>query len=206
VPFPNLPTPIPSIPFSPSLQFPLTPDGALLTVPTLSALHAFATVATAFDIVTKIWDPTYLHILPPLTGAVASLPPNLHPITAQLTIPHHPMLDLLPWPSVREKLICMLSMPSAFRPPVAQEDDNAPTQSNAIVQLAHDLDDPQDGVGLRVHGNSTSWAGGNELIEDAWEIGELFYKKWWWCLDQRVVEVSNQRRKERGLGRLRTVV
>jgi hypothetical protein len=198
VPSPNLLTQIPSTLPSPCLDFPLTPDAALLPIPTLSTIHAFAAIATAFDIVHKVWDPSYLHTLPSLTPAMASLPANLHPIAAQLTIPHHPLIDLLPWPGVREKLICVLSLPSHLRPAVAQGDDN-------VVRLVQDLDDPQDGVGLRVYGNSTSWSEGNELVEDAWEIGELFYEKWWWCCDRRVVEVSNRRRRERGLGGLKVI-
>ncbi|KAH8725063.1 hypothetical protein GQ44DRAFT_759788 [Phaeosphaeriaceae sp. PMI808] len=223
--FPNLPTPLPSTAFiSPPPQFPLTADGEILSIPMLSATRAFATVAIAFNVTTHIWDPYYLHVVPRLTPAVASLPANLHPVAAQLTIPHHPFIDLLPWPSVREKLICILSMPSALRPLVAQEEDGGEMttdtldetitaqaqsafgpgvrQSKAIVQLVQDLDDLQDGGGIRVHGNTTSWGEGNELVEDAWEIGDLFYRKWWWCLDQRIVESSNRRRKERGISRL----
>jgi hypothetical protein len=117
---------------------------------------------------------------------------------------------MLPWPSVREKLICMLSMPSSFRPPVAREDGDEDMiassggdikQSTAIVQLTQDLDDMQDGGGIRVHANSFTC----ELHEDAWEIGDVFYKKWWWCLDQKVISVSNSRRKERGLPRLKAL-
>jgi hypothetical protein len=160
-----------------------------------------------------------MHVLSASIPALASLPTNLHPVNAQLTIPHHPLLDVLPWPSVREKLICMLSLPSALRPPVAQEEDSdevqSPSytsstcrgarQSKAIIQLVQDIDDFQDGGGIRVHGNTTTWCEGNELVEDAWEVGDVFYRKWWWCLDQRVVETSNRRRRERGLGSLKMV-
>jgi hypothetical protein len=198
VSFPNLPTPIPSTPSLSGNDFPLSTDAALLPIPTMSTIHAFVAIANAFDLMSKLWDPTCLHVIPSLTPAIASLPANLHPIAAQLTIPHHPFIDLLPWPSVREKLICVLSMPSSFRPAVAQDDDS-------MVRLVQDLDDPQDGVGLRVHGNSTSWDADNELVEDAWEIGELFYENWWWCCDRKVVEASNRRRKERGLGRLKVI-
>ena len=116
----------------------------------------------------------------------------------------------------------MFSMPSVFRPPVAQEEDDecfqapdanhdtGPTgggikQSKAVIQLMLDLEGVQDSEGLRVHGNTTSWSNGNELTEDAWEIGDTFYRKWWWCLDQRVVEMSNRRRRERGLPRLKMI-
>lgn len=105
----------------------------------------------------------------------------------------------------------MLAMPSKLRPPVAQEEDDdhqvngAIKQTKAIMQLIQDLDENEDGLGIRVHSNSTTWAEGNELVEDAWEIGDLFYRKWWWCLDQKIVETSNRRRKERGLPRLRWI-
>lgn len=105
----------------------------------------------------------------------------------------------------------MLAMPSKFRPPVAQEDSNDDEQfpqqpikqTKAIMQLIQDIDENEDGLGIRVHGNGTTWAQGNELVEDAWEIGDLFYKKWWWCLDGKIVEASNRRRRERGLPKLR---
>lgn len=211
--FANLPTPHPSTPsFSTPLQVPFAADSALLGVPILDVLRTFASIATAFDVATSVWDLTYLHILPPsIPGAATALPANLHPIPAQYNIPHHPLLDLLPWPGVREKLICMLAMPSKLRPPVAQEDsgdehDQAPIkQTKAIMHLIQDLDENEDGLGIRVHGNSTTWAQGNELVEDAWEIGDLFYRKWWWCLDRKIVETSNLRRRERGLPKLRWV-
>jgi hypothetical protein len=217
----NNPTPIPSTTSLSPPAFPLTSDGALLDIPALSATRTLLTIATALNVLTHIYDPYYLHILPPSIPTLSALPENLQPVAAQLTIPHHPILDLLPWPSVREKLICMLSMPSALRPPVAQEVDegvafhfrvpnasspstsNSIKQGSAIVSLVHDLDDYEDGGGLRIHGNSTAWSEGNELLEDAWEIGDHFYRKWWWCLDQKVVDVSNRRRMERGLGRLK---
>ncbi|KAH7068724.1 hypothetical protein FB567DRAFT_599113 [Paraphoma chrysanthemicola] len=188
--FTHLPSPLPTTPSESPLSVPR--DGTVLSVPILAAIRAFGTVAVALDVVAHLWDPTYMHVLSPSAPSIASLPANLHPVPAQLTIPHHPLLDLLPWPNVREKLICMLSMPSAFRPPVAREVDEddetcqaftfiaagqhgAVKQSTAIVQLVQDLDDLQDGAGVRVHGNSTTWGEGNELTEDAWEVGDLFY-------------------------------
>jgi hypothetical protein len=73
------------------------------------------------------------------------------------------------------------------------------------VRLVQDLDDYQNGSGLRIHGNSTAWSERNELLEDAWEIGDIFYRKWWWYIDQKVIDMSNRKRMERGLGRLRMV-
>jgi hypothetical protein len=83
--------------------------------------------------------------------------------------------------------------------------ENGVKQGDAIVSLVQDLDDYRDGSGLRIHGNSTTWSKGNELLEDSWEIGDHFFREWWWCLDQKVIDVSNRKRMVRGLGRLRMV-
>ncbi|KAF2706424.1 hypothetical protein K504DRAFT_81001 [Pleomassaria siparia CBS 279.74] len=207
-----LPTPLPSIPSSPPkspqlsfqtpspVTFPLTLDGALLDIPHLPAIRAFGTIASALKVLDNFYDPFFLHVLPPTH--LSSFPPNLHPTPAQLAIPHHPLLDTLPWPSVRQKLICLFALPSALRPPIAQEDDpSTNAQGKAVMQIIQDLDDYEHGV--RVHGNSVNCGAPNELVEEAWEVGECFYKNWWWCLGGKVVEISNKRRGERGLGRLR---
>lgn len=195
----------------------MTADSGILTIPVMSMVKTLMSIATALNVLDHLWDPSYMHVISPSLSLDPSLPANLRPVPAQMAIPHHPALDLLPWPTVREKLICMLAMPSKLRPPVAREEDDdegwpglngsGPSssmgQSRAITQLVQDLDDFQDGGGLIMHGNSVAWGEGNEFVEEAWEIGELFYRKWWFCLDERIVAQSNTRRRERGLGKLR---
>jgi hypothetical protein len=204
-------------PTSSTFSFPMTADGGILTIPIMSMVKAFMGIATALNISDNLWDPSYMHVMPFSTSIDPSLPANLRPIPAQLIIPHHPALDLLPWPTMREKLICMLAMPSKLRPPVAREEDDegrwpsvsgfgtssSASQSKAITQLVQDVDDFQDGGGLIVHGNSVAWGQGNEYVEEVWEVGESFYRKWWFCIDEKIVAQSNRRREERGLGRLR---
>ena len=170
----------------------------------------------------NLWNPSYKHVMPACASYPIFLPENLRPVPAQLVIPHHPVLDILPWPTMRQKLILMLALPSKMRPLIAREDDDDGTQafgtwplfgqfsgstaagqSKAIIQLIQDVDDFQDGGGLRVHGNSVVLGEGNEYVEEVWEVGESFYKNWWFCIDQKVIDQSNKRRKERGLGRLR---
>lgn len=98
---------------------------------------------------------------------------------------------------MREKLICILALPSSLRPPAAQEEDAASNgQSKAVTRLIQDFDDFQEGV--RVHGHKAGWGGESELCGEAWEVGECFYRNWWWCLDQDVVMIANRRRRERG--------
>ncbi|KAF3008453.1 hypothetical protein E8E13_003809 [Curvularia kusanoi] len=230
--FPILPTPLPSSPEfvgfqdssgSPCHAFPLTADGSLLVMPVMSMIQAFMSIANALNLCNEnLWNPSYMHVMSASTSYPDSLPANLRPVPAQLVIPHHPALDILPWPTMREKLILLLALPSKMRPLIVQEEDDDGTQtlgtwpiseqlsgskgagqSKAITQLVQDLDDFQDGGGIRVHGNSVAWGESNELIEEVWEVGESFYRKWWFCLDQRIIDQSNKRRKERGLGRLR---
>ena len=68
------------------------------------------------------------------------------------------------------------------------------------MRLLTDMDDYRDGV--RIHGNMVGWGLGNELEEEAWEIGEVFHGNWWWCLDGKLLGITNRRRRERGLGPL----
>ena len=65
----------------------------------------------------------------------------------------------------------------------------------------HDLDDLQEGA--RVYGNTAAWDGCSELSETAWEMGECFYRNWWFCVDPAAVVATNRRRRGRGLRALR---
>ncbi|KAF1956884.1 hypothetical protein CC80DRAFT_491754 [Byssothecium circinans] len=183
-----------------SFNFPLSSD-VQLQVPILAALRAFSTIATALNVLNVMWDPNYLHVLPPTQAP--NLPWNLQPTPAQMNIPHHPLIDSLPWPSVREKLICLLSLPSMWRPPVARDDDDpcGIGQANAIQRLAHDVDDLHEGI--RVYGNVVGWDNSSELVEDAWEMGERFYRNWWFCVDPKAIQTTNRRRQERGLAAMK---
>jgi hypothetical protein len=44
---------------------------------------------------------------------------DLAPTSVQLSLPHHPCIDLIPWPSFRSKFILAISMD----PPMIDEDD-----------------------------------------------------------------------------------
>jgi hypothetical protein len=100
------------------------------------------------------------------------------------------MLDILPFPTLRTKLIVVFSLPPALRPPKARDD-------MALVQLAYDIDD--DAEGLRIVGEGMS------LREDEWEVGMKVFENWWWAFDREIVESSNRIRERRGAGRLRIV-
>jgi hypothetical protein len=122
-----------------------------------------------------------------MTGCdISQLPPSFQPTPTQLRVPHHPIIDMIPWPSLRTKLILMYAMPPALRPPNARVPDS-------ILQIAHDIDDPAEGFIVN---------GPNGMSEDEWEIGGAFLKNWWWAVDQEIVSKTNAQRVKRGVPRL----
>lgn len=121
---------------------------------------------------------------------LGNLPENLRPTEAQLLLPHYPALDVLPWPSVRTKLICLFNQPDHLRPPIARG-------SMALMRLMHGFDDESEG--LRV----TSDRSGPGYDRNSWEIGQAIFKDWWWVLDSNIVFNSNRLRSIRGAPKLR---
>ncbi|RMZ82117.1 hypothetical protein DV737_g2216, partial [Chaetothyriales sp. CBS 132003] len=124
----------------------------------------------------------YPKLPPPPQQQFDHLPDNLRPTRAQLTHPHHPLLDLLPWPSVREKLVLIFSLPAEKRPPCAA----SPT---ALLELVYDIEDSAEGVRI--------W-GDDPCSDKSWEVGEKVFVNWWWALDRDVIRRSNEMRRARG--------
>uniref|UniRef100_A0A093VDE9 Uncharacterized protein n=1 Tax=Talaromyces marneffei PM1 TaxID=1077442 RepID=A0A093VDE9_TALMA len=186
------------------------PDDRLLEVPSLVLLKAALQIAQRLNIADLIWDlgansPFYQgHTFPDsatsspsshapslqtpsLTintdSSSAILPAHLRPTTTQILIPHHPILDLLPWPSTRDKLIRVFNLPPHLRPKSAQS-------PMGLVQLVQDMED-DSGEGVRPDSCDPFETCG-------WEIGQLMFEKWWWAFETEVVVRSNQARKKRG--------
>jgi Domain of unknown function (DUF3425) len=99
---------------------------------------------------------------------VAALPENLRPTRTQRLVPHHPLLDILPWPGVRDKLILFFAQPVGVRPPGLDRG-----------QLVADLEDEAEGVVVRAEGMEP-WEMGS------WEVGKAIEKRWWFVLDSKV--------------------
>jgi hypothetical protein len=159
-------------------------DDASLNIPLLKTIKAGFEIASMLGCADTIFDPTFRRTLAPLPGD--SIPPWLQPTEAQQRIPHHPFIDMLPWPSVRTKLIVMFTRPEQNRPPSARD-------PLAVVKMMTDMDDEQEG--FRV-------TGGDGLRYDNWEIGQAFFTHWWWALDRDIIDKSNQHRLKRGAPRL----
>ncbi|KAF3394515.1 hypothetical protein F1880_005562 [Penicillium rolfsii] len=162
------------------------PDDQMLDVPVLDVLRAGSNLASILGCQDTIWDLTALRTLNSSLLSGLSLTSNLEPTVAQATIPHHPVFDILPWPSMRTKLITIFSLPVQSRPLIARD-------PLALMQLIYDLDDTAEG--LRVSG--FDWRS-----ETNWEVGQKVFENWWFVLDPDIVQHSNRLRERRGVRKL----
>jgi hypothetical protein len=94
----------------------------------------------------SFWD---LTALSPFNDSSIPLNPTVltssyAPTIMQKTVPHHPIIDFLPWPSVRDRLIGIFSLPDELRPPCA-------AGPLALVQLAYDMEDTTEGIRIWGH-------------------------------------------------------
>ncbi|EFR00109.1 hypothetical protein MGYG_03115 [Nannizzia gypsea CBS 118893] len=170
------------------------PDDKILDVPPLTLLRAMLTIATRLNLTEHIWN--LAGISPFFTGQtglgtnialpsgldLADIPRNFHPTPTQRLVPHHAILDLLPWPSARDKLIHVFSLPVQLRPPAAAD-------PMGLMGLVCDIEDA--GEGMRV-------SGPDPFSPEMWEVGQLVFQRWWWAFEGSIVESSNRLRSKRG--------
>jgi hypothetical protein len=160
-------------------------DSYNLRVLELDLLRGCLTIAKRLNISDAIWS---LHEISPFSDPANAhltydhLPLNLRPTAAQRTLPHHPVLDILPWPTARNKLIHVFSQTPDLRPPGTR----CPT---ALMDLIYDIEDSAEGV--RIWGDDPcDWQN--------WEVGEKVFGKWWWAFDGEIIKNSNEWRTNRG--------
>ncbi|PGH06523.1 hypothetical protein GX51_02348 [Blastomyces parvus] len=180
------------------------PDDHIIEIPTLSLLRGVLAIAERLQLKDLIWSMDA--VSPFYTGpaglqspsnspsaspspsslftkaALEGLPAHLQPTPTQRLIPHHPILDLFPWPTTRDKLIQVFSMPADLRPASA-------SHPMAMMNLVYDIEDPAEG--MRV-------SGGDPFDLDVWEVGQIVFERWWWAFETRVIELSNRSRRSRG--------
>jgi hypothetical protein len=163
------------------------PDISHIDIPFLKLHKVGMTIAGLLNCADTVYDPMFKRTVTAAQFSDLGLPTNLLPTPVQGKIPHHPVLDVLPWPSVRTKLIVVFSQPVHLRPPIARDE-------TGIMQLVQDLDDETDGI--RVAEGQQNDA--DALDDRNWEIGQAFYRNWWWALDTGLVQRSNKLRRDRG--------
>ncbi|KAK5993968.1 hypothetical protein PT974_07406 [Cladobotryum mycophilum] len=108
-------------------------------------------------------------------GLFAGLKKDLKPTQNQLAHPHHPYIDLIPFPGFRERVISLLQS----SPPVFDQDE-----------LCHDL---QNG-GIICWGSSLGAGVGNSGAPwdiRSWEAQPWFMKKWWMLTGGRRAKCIN---------------
>ena len=160
-------------------------DSYCLRVLELDLLRGAVEIAKRLNIADAIWS---LHETSPFSKPANAhltydhLPVNLRPTIVQRTLPHHPVLDILPWPTARNKLIHVFSVSPDLRPPGAR----CPT---ALMDFVYDIEDSAEGV--RIWGDDPcDWQN--------WEVGEKVFGKWWWAFDGDIIKNSNDWRINRG--------
>ncbi|KAL6860801.1 hypothetical protein J3F83DRAFT_300629 [Trichoderma novae-zelandiae] len=99
-------------------------------------------------------------------------PTSLEPTLLQKTVPHPPFIDVIPFPGVRNRLI----------------------RSLEVIDLAKLSQDLVDGA-FRVWGQA-SWDG------MGWEVSEAFARRWWFLMDEQLIDVTNFWRRQRLEGAL----
>ncbi|KAH0600464.1 hypothetical protein MHUMG1_01460 [Metarhizium humberi] len=159
------------------------PDSYLLPVHELTLLRAMLRIADRLGCKGSLWS---LDALSPFNQGIATPPDQLprpwRPTPSQVLIPHHPLFDFLPWPSVRDKIIGILSLPDDARPPTA----SGPL---ALVNFAYDFEDNAEGV--RIYGS-------DPYDPSCWEVGQVLFQRWWFLFDRDIVDNSNRWRRLRG--------
>ncbi|KAL6836730.1 hypothetical protein J3E69DRAFT_322366 [Trichoderma sp. SZMC 28015] len=158
-------------------------DSYLLPVHELTLLRAVLRISERIGCGQQLWN---LAAVSPFSQGIATpseqLPAAWKPTASQILVPHHPMLDFLPWPEVRDRVINIFSMPDEMRPPNAK----GPL---ALVNFAYDFEDNAEGI--RIYG-------GDPYDPNSWEVGQVFFERWWFIFDRDVIESSNRWRQLRG--------
>ncbi len=103
-----------------------------------------------------------------IVAPTSTLPATIAPTLQQQIVPHKPYVDMLPWPGLRDRIL------------------------NSFMTM-NEIEFVQDmgSMDLRVWG-SIPW---DPL---AWEIGPIFARKWWFLIDDGILNPTNFWRGQRG--------
>lgn len=202
-----------------SLEFPLTSDGNLLSLSVLST-------SCNYDYDHRNCPEYHQPLVEPmLSTCIAScqllliLTTNESPTDQCST--HHSTSSGLKFAAMAKrtgKLISMFAMPSDSRPPVVQEDDSGtidvdqndmftdtprfPSPIGAASQSQPSFNSSRISMTSKLVvtpaciGNIVALKQSNDFVEAVWGVKELFCRRRW-CLDQKIIEQSNKRRRGR---------
>jgi hypothetical protein len=110
------------------------------------------------------------------------VPPSLAPTLQQQIVPHSPWVDMLPWISLRDRILSSLTVIN---------------EQEFVLDMAD----------LKIWG-STPWGKSAPMISDivilsfvdpiGWEVTAEFANKWWFLIDDSVLQGTNFWRSQRG--------
>lgn len=167
------------------------PDSYFLAVPPLTLLRGLVRIATRLNAASSVWSLTSTSPFNLGLGPDPSdLPAEWQPTPTQVLTPHHPVLDLLPWPAVRDRMIGVISLGDNGM-------DGVPSTSGSpLVDFIYDIEDVAEGIRI--------W-GSDPYDQANWEVGQTVFEHWWFVFDKGVVERSNHWRRQRGAPPLRAL-
>lgn len=140
-------------------------------------------IGLTWEQITQHTCPSPFHVplsIIPISTPPTTVPPDLHPTPSQLAHPHHPFLDLIPFPWFRHRAIALAALdPSAYDP----------------WELKKDI---LDG-GLKCW-KSRARSAGQPWDRRSWEVEPWFLKKWGWLIEEqgRIEQQSKWWRSLRG--------
>jgi hypothetical protein len=118
------------------------------------------------------------------TGDIA---PDLIPTSTQLSLPHHPIADLIPWPSFRSKFVIAMSTD----PPMIDEDDLCLDVMGGGLRCWGSTMGSMNGRGQGAPWDSRSWEAMPWFLEK-WEVlvggedSDISRSSAWWRMMQGV--------------------
>lgn len=137
-------------------------DSHFIVLTDMTACAALAVIAQRLDLDCQL-NPGF-HI----KALAECLPSSIAPTQLQKSVPHRSYLDMLPWASLRDRLLKSIS---------------------AINEEEFMLD-------MRV-GHLKIW-GSVPWEPMGWEVGEDFAKRWWFLMDDGIIRTTNFWRSQRG--------
>lgn len=135
-----------------------------------SSLHALLAPVLDFSVISSPQN----H-LATLAALAPQLPSQLKPTNLQLSTPHHAYIDMIPSPTLRDRLI-------------NAGNANATAFMKQVCTIACEIED---------HGQMTVW-GEDWMNEFSWEFSAAVLEQWGWLLDHEWGIRANFWRRQRG--------
>ncbi|QKD56903.2 uncharacterized protein FOBCDRAFT_138649 [Fusarium oxysporum Fo47] len=144
-----------------SYQGPMV-DSHFIVLTDMTACAALAVIAQRLDLDCQIRPGFHIR------ASTQNLPSPITPTQLQRSVPHRSYLDMLPWASLRDRLLKSLS--------VINEDEFMLEMRNGNLRIWGTV--PWEPMG--------------------WEVSKEFAKRWWFLMDNGILQTTNFWRSQRG--------